>query len=53
MDLKFSLFWGYCVGVHVVTGESSNSSVAKCYTEVLIGNCPTFDLVNEHFSGKL
>ena len=52
-DLKFSLFWGYCVGVHELTRESSNSSVAKCYTEDLTGNCPTFDLVDEHFKWKI
>ena len=45
--------WGYCVGVHVVTGESATYSVAKYYTEILIGYCPTFDLVHEHFSGEL
>ena len=41
------------MGVYVVNGESSTYSVAKCYTEILIGYCPTFDLVDEHFSGKL
>ena len=50
---EISLFWAYCVGVYVVNRESSNYSVAKSYTEVLIGCSPTSDLVDEHFSGKL
>ena len=30
--------------------ESSNYSVAKCYTEVLIGYSPTLHLVDEHLA---